>query len=110
MEHTLNLTESAIARIAYMRGKENNPKLMLRLAVNSGGCSGFSYEFSFDDQITADDKVFAENGIGLIVDEVSLGLLEGAEIDYVDELVGSSFQVKNPNASSGCGCGMSFSI
>lgn len=107
---TLTLTENAASRIAFMQQKDGNPRLMLRLSVNAGGCSGFSYEFSFDDKINDGDKVFEKNGCNVVVDEVSLGLLNGAEIDYVDEMIGSSFQVKNPNAASSCGCGVSFSL
>ena len=106
----LTLSENAARRIAYMREKDANPKLMLRLSVNAGGCSGFAYEFSFDDKISAADLVFEAHGAALVVDDVSIALLNGAEVDFVEEMIGSSFQVKNPNAASGCGCGVSFSI
>ncbi len=83
---------------------------MLRLAVSGGGCSGFQYGFSFDDTRNEDDLVFERDGVKLLVDQTSIDLLGGAEIDFVEDLVGSSFQVRNPNASSSCGCGSSFSI
>ena len=83
---------------------------MLRLAVSGGGCSGFQYGFSFDDARNEDDRVFERDGVKLVVDETSLDLLVGAEVDFVEDLVGSSFQVRNPNASSSCGCGSSFSV
>jgi iron-sulfur cluster insertion protein len=83
---------------------------MLRLAVSGGGCSGFQYGFSFDDARNEDDRVFERDGVKLVVDDTSLDLLVGAEVDFVEDLVGSSFQVRNPNASSSCGCGSSFSV
>ena len=87
---------------------EGKPGLMLRVAVSGGGCSGFQYGFTFDDTIRDDDLTFARNGVTVVVDDVSLDLLQGAEIDYVEELIGASFQIRNPNASSSCGCGSSF--
>ncbi len=110
MEQQVTLTENAAKRIAEMRQKESKPQLMLRLRVDAGGCSGFSYVFDFDDQKQPDDMLFEHNGAGILVDPVSLELLKGATVDYVEELVGSYFQVKNPNAQSGCGCGVSFSV
>ena len=83
---------------------------MLRLAVTGGGCSGFQYNFSMDDALQDDDRVFERDGSRLVVDETSLELLAGAEIDFVEDLMGSYFQVKNPNASSSCGCGSSFAV
>ena len=83
---------------------------MLRVAVSGGGCSGFQYGFSFDDTVRDDDLTFERDGVKVVVDEVSLDLLAGAEIDYVEELIGASFQIRNPNATSSCGCGSSFAI
>ena len=83
---------------------------MLRIAVSGGGCSGFQYGFSFDDTRNEDDLVFERDGVKLLIDQTSIDLMGGAEIDFVEDLVGSSFQVRNPNASSSCGCGNSFSI
>jgi iron-sulfur cluster insertion protein len=82
---------------------------MLRLSISGGGCSGYSYAFSLDAETTADDHVFEAHGAKLIVDDVSLGLLTGSEIDYVDDLLAASFRINNPNATSTCGCGTSFS-
>ena len=86
------------------------PGAFLRLAVSGGGCSGFQYGFSFDQSRKADDLAFERDGVTLIIDEVSLDLVKGAEIDFVEDMMGASFQVKNPNAASSCGCGNSFSI
>jgi iron-sulfur cluster insertion protein len=110
MTESVELTESAIKRIEFMRSQDSNPNLMLRLRVDAGGCSGFSYVFSFDDKRADDDLLFEQNGVGILIDNVSIDLLRGARIDYVEELIGSYFAVKNPNASSGCGCGVSFGI
>lgn len=104
------VTERAARRINELTAAPENKGMVLRLAVSGGGCSGFSYGFSFDDEQRADDRAFARDGATLLIDEVSLGLLGGAEVDYVEELVGSSFVVRNPNATSSCGCGNSFSV
>ena len=106
----VSLTAAAARRIGALIAAEGNPGLMLRLAVSGGGCSGFQYGFTFDDTQNEDDRVFERDGIKLVVDETSLDLLVGAEVDFVEDLVGSSFQVRNPNASSSCGCGSSFSL
>ena len=106
----VGLTESAAKRIAWLIAQEGNPSLMLRLSVSGGGCSGFQYGFSFDNARQADDHLFERDGVSMLVDDTSLDLLTGAEVDYVEDLVGSSFQVKNPNAATSCGCGSSFSV
>ena len=89
---------------------EQKEGLMLRLSVQGGGCSGFSYKFDFEDKLADDDKIFETDGVKLVVDDMSLEFLDGAEVDYVEELIGSSFKVKNPNATASCGCGTSFSV
>ncbi|MGC2198716.1 MAG: iron-sulfur cluster insertion protein ErpA [Stellaceae bacterium] len=104
------LTENAARRIAALKAQENAADALLRIAVSGGGCSGFQYGLSFDDQRNKDDFVFERDGVGIVVDEVSLGLLNGAEVDFVEDLMGASFQIRNPNAASSCGCGNSFSI
>jgi iron-sulfur cluster insertion protein len=104
------LTESATKRIAELKVQENVPTAFLRLAVSGGGCSGFQYGFSFDDERHKDDALFERDGVGLVIDTTSLELVDGAEIDFVEDLMGASFQVKNPNATSSCGCGKSFAI
>ena len=109
-ERRIVLTENAVRRIAVLRAQENTENAFLRIAVSGGGCSGFQYGFSFDDRKNDDDSVFERDGVAVVVDEVSLGLLSGAEIDFVEDLMGAAFQVRNPNAASSCGCGNSFSI
>ena len=109
-ERRLVLTEAAAKRVAWLAEQEEQDGLMLRVSVSGGGCSGFQYGFSFDDTVNADDHTFERDGVKVVVDDVSLDLLAGAEIDFVEELIGASFQIRNPNASSSCGCGTSFSI
>jgi iron-sulfur cluster insertion protein len=109
-ERRVVLTENAARRIAVLKGQEKAENAFLRIAVSGGGCSGFQYGLSFDNQRNEDDFVFERDGIGVIVDDVSLGLLAGAEVDFVEDLMGASFQIRNPNAASSCGCGNSFSI
>jgi iron-sulfur cluster insertion protein len=109
-ERRVVLTENAARRIAVLKAQERAEDAFLRIAVSGGGCSGFQYGFSFDDQRHDDDLVFERDGVSVIVDDVSLDLINGAEIDFVEDLMGASFQVRNPNAASSCGCGNSFSI
>ncbi|HJV41129.1 iron-sulfur cluster insertion protein ErpA [Caulobacter sp.] len=105
----LTLSENAARRIKAIAASEGRP-LMLRVAVDGGGCSGFQYRFDLVDTVEADDlKVERDDAVAL-VDVVSLALLKGSEIDFVDELAGAEFRVRNPNAKSSCGCGVSFSI
>jgi iron-sulfur cluster insertion protein len=104
------VTDNAARRIAWLKSQENVDSAFLRIAVSGGGCSGFQYGFSFDDQRNDDDVLFEKDGVAVIVDEVSLALLNGAEVDFVEDLMGASFQIRNPNAASSCGCGNSFSI
>ena len=104
------ITDSAARRIAALKQQEEAGGAFLRIAVSGGGCSGFQYGLSFDDQRNPDDFVFEHDGVAVIVDDVSLDLLNGAEVDFVEDLMGASFQIKNPNAASSCGCGNSFSI
>ncbi|RRN65594.1 iron-sulfur cluster insertion protein ErpA [Caulobacter sp. 602-1] len=105
----LTLSENAARRIKAIAASEGRP-LMLRVAVDGGGCSGFQYRFDLVDAVEDDDlKVERDDAVAL-VDVVSLALLKGSEIDFVDELAGAEFRVRNPNAKSSCGCGVSFSI
>ncbi|WP_417477787.1 iron-sulfur cluster insertion protein ErpA [Maricaulis sp.] len=83
---------------------------LLRIGVVGGGCSGFSYTFDLDTQVQPDDLLLERDGAKVVIDEASLPFLEGSEIDYVDELIGASFQIRNPNATAACGCGTSFSV
>lgn len=111
MEHnTVILSENLANRIHALQVSEDRPDLMLRVEVLGGGCSGFQYQFSFSDGIESGDLVFEKNGAKVVIDETSLQYLGGSTIDYVDELIGSSFQIKNPNATSSCGCGTSFAV
>lgn len=106
----ITITESAIAKIADLLAEENNPKLKLRTFVQGGGCSGFSYGFTFDDEVNEDDFTIARSGVELLVDSMSMQYLTGAVIDYTEDVMGSKFVIKNPNAQSTCGCGSSFSV
>jgi iron-sulfur cluster insertion protein len=107
---TVALSDSAARRIAELAAAEDQPGLMLRVAVTGGGCSGFQYNFAFDDARADDDLVIEKLGATVLVDTVSLGFLTGSEIDFVEDMLGSSFSVKNPNATSSCGCGSSFAV
>ena len=104
------LTPSANEQVQKLIAMEGNPNLKLRIMISSGGCSGFSYSFSLDDQVKDDDQVFNFGDVDVLVDEASLPFVEGAQLDYVTDLMGSSFQMTNPNATSECGCGSSFSV
>lgn len=105
----ISLTPSAAARVAWIARKQAKPAI-LRLAVEGGGCSGFQYRFGLAEEIGDDDTAVETDGVRLVVDEMSLDLVRGCSVDYVEELGGSAFKVTNPNASAGCGCGSSFSI
>lgn len=110
-ERRFSLTESAARRIAKLKLEEpKGDALFMRVAVLGGGCSGFQYRFDFDDTLNDDDHVFERDGERVVVDDVSLDLLSGAQLDFKDELIGSYFAVENPNATSSCGCGTSFAI
>jgi len=106
----VRLSESAAKRVSEIRDMEGNKALMLRLAVLGGGCSGFQYKFDLDDATNDDDHVFETDGTQLVIDDVSLGLLGGAVVDFKHDLGGAFFQVENPNATANCGCGASFSV
>mgnify|MGYP000751144734 FL=1 len=102
-------TDSAAGKVRELIEVEGNPELKLRVFVTGGGCSGFQYGFTFDEAAADDDTVIEKNGVTLLVDPMSYQYLVGAEIDYSEGLEGSQFVIKNPNASSTCGCGSSFS-
>jgi len=105
----ITLSESAAKRIQALAKSEGRP-VMLRVAVDGGGCSGFSYQFALVDEAAGDDLTVERDGAKAVVDLMSLVLLKGSQIDFVDELAGAQFRVNNPNAKSSCGCGTSFSI
>lgn len=109
MTEPLTLTENAAARVAAIAAKQAKPAI-LRLAVEGGGCSGFQYKFDLADAAESDDSVSETGGVKLVVDPVSLDLIAGSTVDFVESLGGASFKVTNPQAAAGCGCGSSFGI
>jgi iron-sulfur cluster insertion protein len=109
MSSEIDLTPSAAARVAAIAQKTGKPAI-LRLAIDGGGCAGFQYKFELAEAPAEDDVVAIRDGVSLVVDPVSLDLVRGGAVDFVESLGGASFQVTNPNAASGCGCGSSFSV
>ncbi|MBV7258586.1 HesB/IscA family protein [Erythrobacter crassostreae] len=109
MAETLTLTPSAAKRIAWIAGKQTKPAI-LRLSVEGGGCSGFQYKFDLADAPAGDDVVSETDGVKLVVDPISLDLVGGSVVDFVESLGGAAFKVENPQAAAGCGCGSSFGI
>ena len=109
-EGEITLSARAARRIAMLIASEADSGMMLRVSVSGGGCSGFQYGFGFEAEQRPDDIAIERDGIVALVDRVSAGYMAGSEIDYVEDLIGAAFQVKNPNAVSGCGCGTSFSL
>lgn len=105
----IQVTDSAVAQVAKILAAEGVGG-MLRVAVQGGGCSGFQYSFSIDDTRIDDDLAIERGGVTVLIDAMSQSFLDGAEIDWVDDLIGASFQIKNPNATASCGCGTSFSV
>ena len=105
----ITITESAVAKIRDIIAEENNPSLKLRVFVQGGGCSGMQYGFTLDEEQNEDDWDLDVSGVHILVDSMSGGYLQGAEVDYKDDQYGSSFTIKNPNAQTTCGCGSSFS-
>ena len=105
---SISLTPSAAKRVAFIAAKQGKPAV-LRLSVDGGGCAGFSYKFEMGEPEEGDASTVTD-GVTLVVDPVSLDLLDGSAVDYVEDLGGSAFKVTNPNAASGCGCGSSFSV
>ena len=105
----LVFTDSAASKVKQLIDEEGNPDLKLRVFVTGGGCSGFQYGFTFDEEVGEDDTSMQKNGVTLLIDPMSLQYLAGAEIDYQENAEGAQFVIKNPNATSTCGCGSSFS-
>ncbi|MDJ0922503.1 MAG: iron-sulfur cluster insertion protein ErpA [Henriciella sp.] len=105
----VTLSESAAKRITAILAKQPD-KSYLRVSVEGGGCSGFSYKFDLDDTANADDLVVSRDGVSVLIDEMSLEFMDGSEIDFSTELIGAAFKINNPNATAGCGCGTSFSV
>ncbi len=110
MPTAIIFTDSAAAKVKNLLDEEGNDALKLRVFVSGGGCSGFQYGFTFDDVLNEDDTVMEKNGVHLLVDAMSYQYLVGAEIDYTEGLEGAQFVIRNPNATSTCGCGSSFSV
>lgn len=108
-EPLIRLTESAAKRVAWIAARQDKPAI-LRLAVDGGGCAGFTYKFELADTAEQDDEVVETDGVKLVVDPISLDLVKGSAVDFVEDLGGAAFRVTNPNAQSGCGCGSSFSV
>jgi iron-sulfur cluster insertion protein len=106
----LVFSEAAANKVKELIDEEGNPALKLRVFVQGGGCSGFQYGFTFDEVVNEDDTAMEKNGVQLLIDAMSFQYLMGAEIDYKDDLEGAQFVIKNPNATSTCGCGSSFSV
>ncbi len=106
---SVSLSPSAAKRVSWIAERQSKPAI-LRLSVDGGGCSGFQYRFGLADGIDADDIITETDGVRLVVDSVSIDLIEGSEVDFVESLGGSAFKVTNPLAASGCGCGASFSV
>lgn len=109
MAEAISLSPAAAARVAAIAGRQGKAPI-LRLSVEGGGCAGFTYRFGLADAVEADDVAVAHDGVTLVVDPVSLDLVRGSTVDFVESLGGAAFQVANPNAQSGCGCGTSFGI
>jgi len=104
------MNPGAITKIKELLAEENNPNLKLRMFVQGGGCSGFQYGFTFDEDVNEDDFDFEFDGVHLLIDSMSSQYLQGAEIDYTESLSGSQFNIKNPQATTTCGCGSSFGV
>ena len=110
IDYSVNITQSATEKILDIMAEERNPDLKLRMFVQGGGCSGFQYGYTLDEVVNEDDWVINQNGICLLVDTMSYQYLIGSEVDYTEDLRGSQFVIRNPNAQSTCGCGSSFSV
>ncbi len=106
----ITLTDRLVHRLKREQAAESKPTLMLRLAVHGGGCAGFQYEFTYTEGLETGDLVFEKDGAKLVVDDMSIQYLQGATVDYSEELIAAAFTVHNPNAQSSCGCGTSFSV
>lgn len=110
MSSDITFTSKAAQRIAIIKNAQNKPEAFFRIGIKGGGCSGFEYVMDLDDVLEEDDHVFETEGERLVIDDVSLGLMKGSTIDFVNDLVGSKFEIKNPMADAACGCGSSFAI
>jgi iron-sulfur cluster insertion protein len=109
-QDSIKFTENAASKVSALIAEEDNQDLKLRVYVTGGGCSGFQYGFTFDEAVNEDDTQVEKNGVTVLIDAMSVQYLNGAEIDYTEGLSGSQFVIRNPNASTTCGCGSSFSV
>ena len=109
MNNEIKITNSAALQIKHLL-KKDRINTYFRIQVNGGGCAGFQYDFTFTDKKEKNDLTFKKNNVEILIDEVSINLIQGSTIDYVNELIGSTFKINNPKATSSCGCGTSFSI
>lgn len=109
-QNPLVFTDNAAKQVSALIAEEGNDNLKLRVYISGGGCSGFQYGFTFDEEVNEDDTSVENGGVTVLVDAMSIQYLMGAEIDYKEDLSGSQFVIRNPNASSTCGCGSSFSV
>ena len=110
MPSAIDFTTSAAQKVCELASQQKNETLMLRVYIEGGGCSGFQYGFQFEEEAAGDDLEFDQSGVRVVVDPMSLQYLDGAEVDFIDDLQGSRFVVNNPNAATTCGCGSSFGI
>lgn len=110
MEQSINLTEAAAEKVRGLIEAEQDQQLKLRVFVSGGGCSGFSYGFTFDTEVAEDDAVLEAHGVSMLVDSLSYPYLAGSDVDFVEDLQGAQFVVRNPNAAATCGCGNSFAV
>ena len=108
-EASFTISDAARTRLLQIFAQEDKPDAMLRVKVSGGGCAGYQYGFDFESTVAKDDFVFGDDAVKVVVDTVSMDFLSGAEIDFVNDMIGASFQIKNPNAVTSCGCGTSFS-
>ena len=108
-EASFVISESARKQLLQIFAQEADPNTMLRVKVSGGGCAGYQYGFDFERTISEDDRVFGDDEVKVVIDSISMDLLGGSQIDFVDDMVGASFQINNPNATASCGCGTSFS-
>ncbi|MBO4790180.1 MAG: iron-sulfur cluster insertion protein ErpA [Oxalobacter sp.] len=109
-KNPISMSDRVVAKIKELLVEEGNPNLKLRVFVQGGGCAGFQYGFTFDETVAEDDTVVEKDGIQMLIDAISYQYLVGAKVDYKDDLEGAQFTIKNPNATTTCGCGSSFSV
>lgn len=109
-EDAIKFTDNAAAKVSELIAEEGNDQLKLRVYVSGGGCSGFQYGFTFDEEPNEDDTLIEKNGVTVLIDAMSVDYLRGAEIDYKEDVGGAQFVIRNPNAATTCGCGSSFSV